>query len=231
MNPLKNLFFLPMCLMMGASCVFTGNAIAGTLISATATDDGTNDILWSGTQLQDGDFLITANAGNPPVTSLGDGWDETIRWNFDFNNDPALNSFLAAINSGADLTKAELTFNIMPTNGLITTDHTGIPGVQGISIPNIPDVVNSVYQNITFTLNLFDYGFDSINILNAFNSGTQNSVPWYWQDDVIMSSASLTLETEDISPVPEPTMILGLLVLGTVCGSTIKRKEEEKSKY
>ncbi|MBP0021709.1 MAG: PEP-CTERM sorting domain-containing protein [Cyanobacteria bacterium SBLK] len=224
MNALKYWFSLPICAIVGAMSLFAGEAIAGTLITATATNDGTN-IIVNGIQLQDGDFSIAANIGDPSFTSLGDGWDETIRWDFDFNDAPHLNNFIADVRAGADLQQARLTFNLQPTNTLITTDSTGIQNGQGILIPNIPDVVNSIYQEITFTLDLLQYGFTNDSLLTAFNSGIQNSIPWYWQDDVVMYSAVLTLETEDVSSVPEPATILGLLTLGTVGAYTIKRKK------
>ncbi|NET71846.1 MAG: PEP-CTERM sorting domain-containing protein [Sphaerospermopsis sp. SIO1G2] len=232
MNGYKDLLSIFTGLAIGATCVTAGEAIAVS-ITATANDDGTNTIL-TGTQLQDGDFSITANNGNPATTSLGDGRDETIRWDFDFNLDPNMGAFASAISGGGNLIKADLTFNLQPTNNLITTDSTGISGVQGIGIPNIPDVVNSVNQNITFTLDLLSYGFTPSNILTALNPNTpntpntppnSNSIPWFWQDDVIMYSAELTLETSTPpATTPEPTTILGLLALGTLCVGTIKPK-------
>lgn len=228
MNALKYWFSLSTCAIAGFSYLFAGNAIAGTLIRTTVTDDGTRDIfssVVSGIELQDGDFAIAANLGDPAFTSLGDGWDETIRWNFDFNDDPHLNDFITDVQAGAGLQQASVTFNLKPTNPLITTDSTGIQNGQGILIPDIPDVADSVYQEITFTLDLLQYGFTNDSLLTAFDSGIQNSIPWYWQDDVVMYSAVLTLETEDVSPVPEPATILGLFALGTVGACTIKRRK------
>lgn len=221
MNLSKRFCTIVAGLAIGTTCIAGGEALAVS-ITATANDDGTNTIFF-GPQLQDGDFSITANPGNPVFSSLGDGRDEFIRWNFDFNTDPALMPFQHAINSGANLIKAELTFNLRPVSGLITTDSTWSPGsgVPGINIPAIPGVVNSLNQDITFTLDLFNYGFNTTNILNVFNSGTANSIPWGWQDDVIMYSASLTLETTPKS-TPEPGTILGILALGALCISTIK---------
>jgi hypothetical protein len=221
MSRTKNLLSVFTGLAIGATCITAGEALAVS-ITATANDDGTNTTIF-GTQLQDGDFSITANSGNPATTTLGDGLNETIRWNFDFNADSNLTAFNSAIGSGATLSKAELTFSLRPVSGLITTDSTGIPSVQGINIPSLPGVTSSVGQDITFTFDLFDYGFDSNNILTAFNSGTLNSIPWFWQDDVKMYSASLTLETDTpTASTPEPGTILGLLVLGAFGVKTIK---------
>ncbi|NES85591.1 MAG: PEP-CTERM sorting domain-containing protein [Moorea sp. SIO2B7] len=219
----KNLFTIPASLFVVASAFVAGEALAIS-ITATVNDDGTNTTLF-GTELQDGDFLLKANTGNPPSTLLGDGIDETITWDFDFNTDSALSDFLVAINSGADLTSAAITFEVIPTNSLITTDWTGIPSVKSIAIPNIPGVTFSVNQNTVFTLELLDLGFNSTQILNSFNTGTLNSVPWYWQDDVIIKSASLTLETET---TPEPHSLLGLLAIGALGTTSLKRNHKAK---
>ena len=198
--------------MLGVLAAGNAQAIS---ITAIATDDGTDTVL-NGTQLQDGDFLIQANPGNPVFTSLGDGFDETLTWDFDFNTDPLLGDFMSTISSGASLKSAALTFDVTPTNSLITTDNTGIPDVQRIAIPDIPGVTESVGTDLVFTLELLDFGFDSTTLLNAFNTGEANSIPWIWQDDVVMRSASLTLKT------PEPAASFGLLAVGLASLGMVK---------
>ena len=162
------------------------------------------------------DFTLTANNGTS-TTNLGDGVDETTRWDFDFSNDPNLNSFL----SDGSLTSALLTLTLSPRSGLITTDSTGIPGVGSVKIPDIPGIP-SRGQKGTVTFDLLDYGFDGNNILTALTSGTANSISWVYQDDAIISYAQLTLESES---VPEPTSMLGLFVLGAVGIGSLKRKQ------
>lgn len=188
-------------------------------ITANVSGDENPGIV-TGTSIQNGDFTITANDGNPAFTTLGDGVDETVRWNFDFNNDTNLNSFL----SEGGLTSAVLSLTLSPRSGLITTDSTGIPSVAGIAIPNIPGIP-SLGQIGTVEFDLLDYGFNANSILTALSSGTQNSISWFYQDDAIISNAQLTLVSEDSQSVPEPTSMLGLFVLGLVGIGSLKRKQ------
>ncbi|MEM7714468.1 MAG: PEP-CTERM sorting domain-containing protein [Cyanobacteria bacterium P01_A01_bin.68] len=189
--------------------------------SITAVASGSpNPGIVTSTNLQNGDFTITANNGNPATTTLGDGVDETVRWNFDFSSDPNLNSFL----SSGSLTSAVLSLTLSPRSGLITTDSTGIPGVGGIAIPNIPGIP-SIGQIGTVEFDLLDFGFNGGSILNALVSGTQNSIAWVYQDDAIISNAQLRLVSEDSVEVPEPTSMLGLFVLGAVGIGSLKCKK------
>ncbi|XWK88795.1 MAG: PEP-CTERM sorting domain-containing protein [Phormidium sp.] len=155
----------------------------------------------NGQSLQNGDFLIRPIQDF--VLTLGDGIDEHTSWNFDFTNDPNYEVFTGS----TDLASAVLTLTLTPKSGLITTDTTGIPGVTGIAIPNIPGIP-SLGQTDTITLNLFDYGFTSQQIMGVFASNN-GIIPWVYQDDAIISSARLELKA-----VPEPTSTLGLLALG-----------------
>ncbi|MEM6403487.1 MAG: PEP-CTERM sorting domain-containing protein [Cyanobacteria bacterium P01_D01_bin.116] len=196
---------------------FMSQQASAASITAVASGSELNQI--TGTSLQNGDFTIKANTGNPAITLLGDGVDETVTWDFDFSNDTNLNSFL----SSNSLTSAVLSLTLSPRSGLITTDSTGIPGVASVAIPNIPGIP-SIGQFGTVTFDLLDFGFNSNAILNALQSG-QNSIAWTYNDDAIISNAQLTLVSEDAVEVPEPTSILGLFVLGAVGFGSLKRKK------
>ena len=209
------------------SVITAGFLALGSLMSQTASAASITSVASGSenpdriraTSLQNGDFTLTANNGTS-ITNLGDGVDETTRWNFDFSNDTNLNSFL----SGGTLKSALLSLTLSPRSGLITTDSTGIPGVGSIKIPNIPGIP-SVGQIGTVQFDLLDYGFDAGNILTALTSGTPNSISWVYQDDAIISNAQLTLEAEDPQAVPEPSSMLSLFVLGAVGISNIKGKQ------
>ena len=190
-------------------------ASAASITAVASGSENPNRI--TGTSLQNGDFTITANNGNPATTRLGDGVDETTRWNFDFSGNTNLNSFL----SDGNLKSALLSLTLSPRSGLITTDSTGIAGVGSVRIPSIPGIPSRGDIG-TVTFDLLDYGFDASGILNALTSGTANSIAWVYQDDAIISNAQLTLESES---VPEPTSMLGLFVLGAVGIGSLKRKQ------
>ncbi|MGB3642293.1 MAG: hypothetical protein WBA39_32630 [Rivularia sp. (in: cyanobacteria)] len=196
---------------------FMSQQASAASITAVASGSELNRI--TGTILQYGDFTIKANTGNPAITLLGDGVDETVTWDFDFSNDTNLNSFL----SSNSLTSAVLSLTLSPQSGLITTDSTGIPGVAGVAIPNIPGIP-SIGQFGTVTFDLLDFGFNSNAILTALQSG-QNSIAWTYNDDAIISNAQLTLTSADVVEVPEHTSILGLFVLGAVGIGSLKRKQ------
>lgn len=189
-------------------------ASAASITAVASGSENPNKI--TGTSLQNGDFTLTANNGTS-TTYLGDGVDETTKWDFDFSNNTNLNSFL----SDGNLKSALLSLTLSPRSGLITTDSTGIPGMGSVKIPNIPGIP-SVGKIGTVTFDLLDYGFDANNILTALTSGTANSISWVYQDDAIISNAQLTLESES---VPEPTSMLGLFVLGAVGIGSLKRKK------
>jgi hypothetical protein len=189
------------------------------VITATAQGD-TNPPIINGQSLQNGDFLITPNV----FTTLGNGIDEFTNWDFDFNSDSNLQTFINAINGGP-LTSAKLTLTLSPKS-LFSTDSTGIPGVKGIpNLPSIPGIPN-VGKTDTVVLDLLnDYGFTSTQILGAFNSGSANVIPWAYQDDAIISFAQLELEAEDSQSVPEPASIISLLAVGTLgAGSALRKK-------
>lgn len=187
-------------------------------ITASVTGDP-NPPTVTASSLQVGDLRLRNDYIS--VTLLGDGMDETIRWDFDFSSDPNVQNFLDDVDV---VTSALYTFTVKPTNFGITTDVTGIPGVQGIRIPDLPGMPSSG-QVGTVTIDLVDFGFDPNNILTQLQQSP--IIPWYWQDDVILSSAQLELIGESSQPVPEPASVLGLLAVGAL-GAVSLRKRSRK---
>jgi len=214
---------------MAVGCIMPGGAFA---VSITSTVVGSpNPTPINGQSLQNGGFRITPNQD----TFLGDGDNEFTKWEFDFNNDPNLALFAKS----GPLTSALLTLTLSPKS-LFDTDTTGMETdptgmeeattVRGIAnlftIPGIP----SEGQTGTVTLNLFDYGFTSAEILGAFNSGKPNAIRWGYQDDAIISFAQLELQTRDVASVPEPASVLGILAFGAFgAASQLKRKKQQKA--
>lgn len=204
-------------------CLMPEDASA-VVITATAQGD-TNPAIINGQSLQNGDFSITPNF----FTTLGDGIDEFTNWNFDFNSDSNLQTFINAIGQGS-LTSAKLTLTLSPRGGF-STDATGIRGVNRIvDLPNIPGIPG-VGETDTIVLDLLnDYGFTSTQILGSFNSGNANVIPWYYADDAIISFSQLELEAEDAQSVPEPASIISLLTVGTLgAGSALRKKLSSSS--
>ena len=138
---------------------------------------------------------------------------EITHWTFDFTNDPNLSQFP----NGGTLNKALLMLTLSPRNTLITTDSTGIPGVKQLKISDSSGVP-SIGTTGTITFDLLDFGFTSADILGAFNNPDTNVIPWFYQNDAIISFAKLELYA-----VPEPLTILGA---GTAIafGTGFKRK-------
>ena len=181
-------------------------------IAATATGS-ISPPTTSRTELINGDFSITVNSRNPALRLLGDGVTEITHWTFDFTNDPNLSQFP----NGGTLNKALLMLTLSPRNTLITTDSTGIPGVKQLKISDSSGVP-SIGTTGTITFDLLDFGFTSADILGAFNNPDTNVIPWFYQNDAIISFAKLELYA-----VPEPLTILGA---GTAIafGTGFKRK-------
>jgi hypothetical protein len=203
-----------------ASTLLCTTAAQAATITAVANSNPAVSNACGITQLIDGDFKIHANTGNPPVDCFGDGVDETIDWNFDFLNDPDLVDFLASAILKGKLQSAIATFTVTPKSGLITTDSTGIPGVIGWAIPSLPGVPG-VNQTGTFSIDLLAQGATDDHIITALASGEAGKIPWRWQDDVVMHSATLELH------IPEPATALGLLCFG-VLAPIVQRSKTKK---
>lgn len=211
------------------TCTFL--AVASTLVGATvsqavtitaiANSDPNVQSACNVTQLIDGDFTIKANFGNPQVDCFGDGYDETVNWNFDFLNDPDLVQFLSIAILKGKLQSAIATFTVTPTNSLIYTDSTAIPSVISWSIPSLPGVPD-VNQTGTFSIDLLAKGATDSHIIGALAKG-EGKIPWYWQDDVVMHSAKLELQIS----TPEPATALSLMCLGVLMPA-IQRSKAKK---
>ncbi|NES69113.1 MAG: PEP-CTERM sorting domain-containing protein [Okeania sp. SIO2D1] len=229
-----------------ATTVFftTGDAVAISISSTVNYDPNTETIIAE--TLQDGDFLITSNGPDGEERLLGDGADERVIWDFDFNQDPNLDVFKNLIESGSPLLSATVSLTITPT-GSLSTDTTGIINTDNMGeiwptffITNLPDTdIPAVGETGVIELDLFAprpyspaYLFTPEKILSVFNSDTPNSIPsnapnsipWNWQDDARISSATLELVVDSLSlDIPEPSSLFGLGVLGV--GLLLKRKQ------
>lgn len=227
MDVRKLFLSVPTSLCVASALLFAGDANAVT-ISATAYDNGMAGIFNNVQSYQDGDFLLKANDGTSK-TRLGDGWDETVTWDFDFNNDLFLNQFITKITlPGAKIDDAKLTFKFTPTNSLFSTDGTDIapnksPYIRTTDL--FPNPAALTGTKLNFTINLFDHGFTSQTLIDAFSPnainpvGGDNKISWRWQDDVIMEEATLTIT------VPEPATVLGLAAFGLIGSTMLRRKK------
>ena len=156
-----------------------------------------------------GDFTILDAPGFTDIA--GDGIDERTTWSFDFSDRPHLNLF----STSAQLSSALLTLTISPRDPFISTDTTGIDvnalvqtqpvpiTLEPVNVPNLPNLPE-VGQTGTITFDLLDFGFSQTALLEALNASA--SIPWFYQDDAIISGARLDLTIET---VPEPLATLG----------------------
>ena len=164
-----------------------------------------------------GDFTITDSSGFNEIA--GNGINESTTWNFNFSNNSNLNLFTPS----TQLSSALFTLTINPKQQFVTTDTTGIGGgiselVNVLDIPNVPPVG----ETGTITFDLLDFGFSQTTLLTVLNADSSKTIPWFYQDDAIISFAQLDLTTET---VPEPSSILGLLAFGAFgIGSRLNRK-------
>ncbi len=207
----------------------TGDAVAVSITSTVNSDPNTEPVI--GTSLQDGDFLLTFNAPDGSPGRLGDGVDDIAFWDFDFNGDPNVDIFKNLIDSGSPLLSANFSLTMTPMNSL-STDTTGITRIIGPlffinSLPDIPAVGETGVIEIDLLAPRIapnKHLFTPENILSAFNSGTPNSIPWFFQDDALVSSATLKLEVDSSSlDIPEPSSLFGLGVLGVAL--LVKQKQ------
>ncbi|MGD1704986.1 PEP-CTERM sorting domain-containing protein [Dapis sp. BLCC M229] len=222
----RQMFATTITLATTAFC-FTGGAAAISITSTVNSDPNTVPV--AGTSLQDGDFRLTGSAGR-----LGDGLDDIAFWDFDFNGDPNVDIFKNLIDSGSSLLSANLSLTMTPMNSL-STDATGITRIIGPSVlmqglSDIPAVGETGILEIDLFSPLIgpnNLRFTPEKILSAFNSGTPKSIPWFFQDDARISSATLELVVDSSSleetSIPEPSSIFGLGVLGVAL--LVKQKQ------
>ena len=203
-------------LTLAGSCSLASVANAAT-ITATAESDRKADVPAScntSTQRIDGDFTLQANPGNPILTCLGDGVDETITWDFDFTGDANLAQFLSDVSSdSSNLISAIATFTIIPGSPGVITDGTWTPGIRSIRLNTVPDLPGRG-ELATISIDLLSRTFTPDVLIDVLTGGDAGKIPWGWGDDVIMHSA--TLELESRRNVPEPMALLGLLGVGLV---------------
>ena len=146
-----------------------GNAREASAFTITSTVNGSsNPITVFGSSLQNGDFSMTANPGNPVNTRLGDGVDEFTRWVFDFNSDSNTTAFNNAVAGGSEITSALLTMTLN-ANGVSTDNFSGAGGSIGMPTLVNSGIVNSFGNQQTFTIDLMDYGFTTGGIFGELN--------------------------------------------------------------
>ncbi|NJN11404.1 MAG: S8 family serine peptidase [Richelia sp. RM1_1_1] len=160
-------------------------------ITATASGSQTPPTATRPETVINGDFEISSNNNNAP--EVGDGLDERTFWTFDFTQDPEVLAFQRA----ESITEAKLTLELKVIGGA-DTDTTGIEGstkyVDSLAIRDLPP--NEVKQ---ITINLLDT-YTSEEIIGALQAGEFGKFRMYYDDDAIVSGASLELSGE-ISPI------------------------------
>ncbi len=159
-----------------------------------------------GESVINGDFTINYNRykdlsdpTNPTDRysfTTGDGVDEETNWTFYFNEDPNFSLF----SSSQPLTSALLMLTLTPkdpTDG-ITTDALWIETLEiiGGAAPNAPEF-QSLPGGVTATIQieLLDRlpSYSSANILAILFSSVGGRISMRYQDDAIISSATLEL--------------------------------------
>lgn len=137
-----------------------------------------------------GDFEISSN--NDTATTVGDGLDERTFWTFDFTQDPEVLAFRGAESiSGATL-KLEL-----KVIGSADTDTTGIEGLtKFVDSSEIKDLPPNEVKTIEINLLDNDNAYTSEEILGALQGGEFGKFRMYYDDDAIVSGASLELSGE-----------------------------------
>lgn len=222
---------VPLALVLGNS----REASAFTITSTVNGSSNPNPVF--GSSLQNGDFNLTANPGNPVNTTLGDGFDEFTRWVFDFNSDSNTTAFNNAVTGGSEITSALLTMT-MNTRGVSTDSFSGAGG--GIGMPTLVNsgIVNSFGNQQTFTIDLMDYGYTTSGIFGELSGSSAangnvpaaglNEILFTYQDDALISSATLQL-TADVQAVPEPTTILGAFAVVGAGGVLRRKKKQDES--
>ena len=186
-------------------------------IKATATGSSNPTPIFGG-NLQNGDFLILQN----PIVQrypTGDGADERTNWLFDFSSD----SNLALFPTSSPLDSALLTLTLSPAHSGVTTDATGVPDGEYTRMSNVLGIPAEKTTG-TVSIELLDFGFTSAGIINSLDPVT-NTIPWFYQDDAVVSYAELKLTVEqETESVPEPTSTIGIASLAAIAFFRYKRR-------
>ncbi len=132
-----------------------------------------------------GDFTISSGGLFSPV---GDGIDESTKWNFDFSSDPNFPFF----SSSLPLVSANLTLVLATKHRLVSTDSVRIDGLSGVK-QQITSLPNGVVTSVTIDLLNIAPDYSSGNILNALYNNASGIIPMIYQDDAIISQARLEL--------------------------------------
>lgn len=227
---------VPLALVFGNS----SKASAFVSISSTLTGSANPNRVFD-TSLQNGDFTSTANPGNPTTTTLGDGLDENTWWIFDYSNDQNLGAFRNAVTGGNEITSALLTLTLQRNGGFNDTFYGAQKGIAMSTLQNSGVITSSNANPQTFTIDLFDYGFTSAGIFGELDASTasnrnvaiapdagQNQILFAYQDDALISGASLVL-TADVQEVPEPTALLGTLAVVGFGALQRRKKQQDES--
>jgi hypothetical protein len=173
-------------------------------ISATAQGSLTPPTALFPNTVTNGDFLISAS--NDPL--VGDGQEERTTWTFDFTEDPNF----SALDTSASLTSAKLTLTLT-TCCNIETDKLAIQTLPSIETEIIQGLPRNTTQ--TIALELLDF-YSSSDILGILGNGVGGKIPMSYFDDAIVSFARLELSDDRLQSVPEPSLLLGFLTLGTI---------------
>ncbi|MEQ8466266.1 PEP-CTERM sorting domain-containing protein [Coleofasciculus sp. E1-EBD-02] len=215
-------------LAIATTCAALGSMISGKALAvtvkaiATGSTNPTPISVGVGGTLQNGDFSIIRKIPQQP-SIIGDGEDESTRWELDFSQSEGIETFLDQI-AIKPLASAKLTFTATVSPGnYIATDTISMLGVKSIKVTDIPSFPSGGTQTVELDL-IKDFGFTSDEILGSFNSEQSGVIPWAYQDDAIISSAQL-----ELTPTPEPLTILGsATALGF--GALFKRQQSKKQK-
>ena len=145
------------------------------------------------------DFLIVRNRIVPDFTT-GDGSDEETSWTFFFNEDPNFGKF----SPSQPLTSALLTLTLTPKNEGVTTDAVWIETLEVIGGNPIAPEIQTLPVNVTntITIELVDRlpSYTSTAILGILFSSLGGRISMRYNDDAIISSATLELTQEDQVP-------------------------------
>ena len=187
--------------------------ITNATITATASGSQTPATATRPETVINGDFEISGNNELAPI--VGDGLDEFTSWTFDFTQDSKVLAFQGA----ESITGAKLTLELKATGG-VNTDVTGIEGlpkyVDSPVIKNLP--LNEIS---TIEIDLLDT-YTSEEILGALQGGDFGKFGMYYDDDAIVSQASLELSGEiganTIVGTPEDDFLFGLSGDTTILG-------------
>ncbi|GEM_PF-6586422 len=152
-------------------------------ITATVSGSQTPPTATRPEKVINNNFEISGNNERAPI--VGDGLDERTWWTFDFTHNPDISAFKRA----ESITSATLTIELNPRLG-VNSDTVGIEGLRYVISPKIKNLPLDKVSKIT--INLLDT-YSSEEILGALQKGEFGNFRMYYDDDAIVSFASLKL--------------------------------------